>query len=86
VIVLLDTHALLWALAASSRLSATAREVIEDNGNVFLVSVVCAWEIEIKKSLGRLEAPDDLEDAIEEAAPLVSADPLISQYPIQVIW
>lgn len=124
VIVLLDTHALLWALAASSRLSATAREVIEDTGNIILVSVASAWEIEIKKAMGRLEAPDDLEDAIEaagfikrlvtfsdvrhlgtlpahhkdpfdrmlvaqaieEGAPLVSADPQIARYPIQVIW
>jgi len=34
VIVLLDTHALIWALEASPRLSATARDVIEDNDNV----------------------------------------------------
>ena len=67
VIVLLDTHALLWALDASPRLSATARDVIEDTGNIVLVSVASAWEIEIKKALGQLEAPDDLEDAIEAA-------------------
>ena len=66
-IVLLDTHTLLWALAESPRLSATARAVIEDEDNVVLVSVVSAWEIEIKRALGHLEAPDDLEAAIESA-------------------
>lgn len=66
-IALLDTHALLWALADSPRLSATARAVIEDTGNVILVSLASAWEIAIKRSLGRLSAPDDLEGAIEAA-------------------
>jgi len=37
--------------------------------------VVCAWEIDIKRSLGRLDAPM-----------VVSADPQIARYPIQVIW
>jgi len=47
VIVLLDTHVLLWVLEDSPRLSATARAVLEDTDNVVLVSVVSAWEIEI---------------------------------------
>lgn len=64
-IVLLDTHTLLWALEDSPRLSTTARSIIEDTGNVILVSVVSAWEIALKKSLGRLSAPDDLEAAVE---------------------
>lgn len=66
-IVLLDTHALIWALEASPRLSARAREVIESSDNTVLVSVVSAWEIEIKRAIGRLDAPGDLEDAIESA-------------------
>jgi PIN domain nuclease of toxin-antitoxin system len=67
VIVLLDTHALIWALEASPRLSARAREVIESASHTVLVSVVSAWEIEIKRAIGRLDAPGDLEDAIESA-------------------
>ncbi|HVK85453.1 MAG TPA: type II toxin-antitoxin system VapC family toxin [Kofleriaceae bacterium] len=66
-IVLLDTHTLLWALEDSDRLSGTARAVIEDAGNVVLASVVSGWEIAIKQAMHRLEAPDDLEDAIEAA-------------------
>ena len=30
-----------------------------------VVSAVTAWEIAIKKALGRLEAPDDLPEALE---------------------
>src|SRR5688572_15540017 len=66
-IVLLDTHTLLWALEDSDQLSATARGVLEDAGNVVLASVVSGWEIAIKQAMRRLEAPDDLEGAIEAA-------------------
>ena len=63
---LLDTHALIWALEGGARLSEMARASIEDGENDILVSAVSAWEIEIKKALGRLEAPDDLLEAVDE--------------------
>jgi PIN domain nuclease of toxin-antitoxin system len=63
---MLDTHALLWALEGSSRLSKRARHAIEDGANEVLVSAVSAVEIAIKKSLGRLKAPDDLPEAIDQ--------------------
>jgi PIN domain nuclease of toxin-antitoxin system len=78
VIVLLDTHALIWALEGSARLSPAARTLIEDAGNVVLASAASAWEIEVKKALGKLTAPDDLEDAVDAAAftrrPITFAD------------
>jgi PIN domain nuclease of toxin-antitoxin system len=37
------------------RLSASARAAIEDGANELLVSIVTAWEIAIKQSLGKLE-------------------------------
>ena len=64
---LLDTHALLWALAGSRSLSKTAREAIVDPANDVLVSAVSGWEIAIKKAIGRLDAPDDLPGAVTEA-------------------
>jgi PIN domain nuclease of toxin-antitoxin system len=67
VILLLDTHALLWALAGSRRLSPTARGAILDPQNEVLVSAVSGWEISIKKAIGRLAAPDDLPAAIAAA-------------------
>ena len=79
-ILLLDTHALLWALASSRQLSATARAAILDLENEILVSAVSGWEIAIKKSLGRLQAPDDLVEAVEAAGfrkrPIELADTL----------
>jgi PIN domain nuclease of toxin-antitoxin system len=65
--VLLDTHALLWALEGSDKLSPIARESIENEANEVLVSVVSAWEMSVKRALGKLSAPHDLEDAIADA-------------------
>lgn len=77
-IALLDTHALIWSLEDSKKLSAAARAVIEDAGNVILASATSAWEITIKKALGRLSTPDDIESAIEAAGftkrPITFAD------------
>ncbi len=74
---LLDTHALLWWLADSPRLSAKVRSRIARATTVY-VSAATAWEISIKKSYGKLEAPDDLEDALREnrfeALPAVTSD------------
>ena len=52
--VLLDTHALLWALVEPGKLSPAAVEVIEDPQNTVVVSSASAWEIAIKYQLGRL--------------------------------
>ena len=51
---LLDTHALIWWLAADDALSATARSAIEDQANDVFVSAASAWEIATKHRIGRL--------------------------------
>jgi len=63
---LLDTHVLLWWLDDPSRLSTAARSAISEGMNQVFVSAAVAWEITIKKALGKLAAPDDLEEVIEE--------------------
>lgn len=60
---LLDTNALLWWLA-NEGLAAQAEEAISNPENLVAVSAVSAWEISIKKALGKLRAPDDLEHQI----------------------
>jgi PIN domain nuclease of toxin-antitoxin system len=62
--VLLDTHILLWWLADDPRLPTAVAAVIADRDTDVLVSAATAWEISIKQATGRLEAPDDLLDAI----------------------
>ena len=57
---ILDTHAALWWLSGDSRFGATAEAEITDSSNQVLLSAAVVWEVAIKRSLGKLEAPDDL--------------------------
>jgi PIN domain nuclease of toxin-antitoxin system len=61
---LLDTHILLWALTDSPSLSRSTRTAIAAPENDVYVSVATAWEIAIKQTLGKLEAPPDLTGSI----------------------
>ena len=61
---LLDTHALLWWLADEG-MTTEARDAIADPANIVAVSAASAWEISIKKALGKLAAPDDLEQQVQ---------------------
>ena len=64
--VLLDTHLLLWALAAPSKLSARARRLV-DESEVY-VSAASIWEVSIKAGLGKLQAdPHEVLAALESA-------------------
>lgn len=62
---LLDTHALLWWITGSSRLSGKARNSIETASSV-LVSSVTAWEIATKQRLGKLPEADRYVANLEE--------------------
>jgi PIN domain nuclease of toxin-antitoxin system len=61
---LLDTHALLWWLADEG-LQPQAQDAIADPANLVAISAATAWEISIKKALGKLAAPDDLEQQVQ---------------------
>jgi PIN domain nuclease of toxin-antitoxin system len=53
-ILILDTHALLWWFDGDPRLSSNVRSLIEDEDNDILVSAASVWEIATKFRLGRL--------------------------------
>ena len=57
---LLDTHVLLWWLADHPTLASGARSAIAAPGSSVYVSAASAWEMSIKQSIGKLEAPSDL--------------------------
>jgi len=62
---LLDTHVLIWWLDPTiSTLSEEAYAAISDGKNLVFVSAATAWEITIKKALGKLDAPDNLEEEL----------------------
>lgn len=54
---LLDTHALLWALSASGALPASLRDVLEDPAHSVFVSAASVWEMTIKQARGKLRYP-----------------------------
>lgn len=54
-ILLLDTHLLLWAAGAPEKLSEQARRMIVDTGNELWFSAASLWEITIKNGLGRAD-------------------------------
>lgn len=61
---LLDTHVFLWAVDDNSKLSAEAKAAILDGRNIVYVSAATAWEISIKRGLGKLNTPQT--DYLEE--------------------
>ena len=63
-ILLLDTHVVLRWLDNPTQLAVEARSAITEPGNDVFVSAVSAWEIAIKRRLGKLDAPSDFETAI----------------------
>lgn len=63
---LLDTHVFLWWLADDPRLGPESRTAIAEPGNAVFVSAATAWEIAIKRALGKLEAPEDLDSLVEQ--------------------
>jgi PIN domain nuclease of toxin-antitoxin system len=78
VILLLDAHALLWALVEPEALSATTRGAIENPANDVVVSVASVWELEIKRSIGKLRLDVDLVTELERVGfdllPITGAD------------
>lgn len=77
-ILLVDAHALLWSIAADSRLGEPARRSIQDPANDVLASAASIWELEAKRAAGRLDAPDDILDILERSnigtLPVTGAD------------
>jgi PIN domain nuclease of toxin-antitoxin system len=55
---LLDTHILLWCLAASPRLSPATVHLIDEQAEDVLASAASVWEVAIKWSLRRGVASD----------------------------
>lgn len=61
---LLDTHVFLWMLSDPNRLKSIVISTIENPHHVVYVSAISAVEIAIKRTLGKLSAPDHLASEI----------------------
>ncbi|MBZ5657031.1 MAG: type II toxin-antitoxin system VapC family toxin [Acidobacteriia bacterium] len=64
--ILLDTHALVWWMVESPRLSKRAVATLADPNNRLIVSAVVAWELAIKVNAGKI-LPSSLISRLEEA-------------------
>ena len=51
---LLDTHTALWLFNEHEKLSPIARDYLLEESNALYISIVSAWEVAIKTSLGKL--------------------------------
>jgi PIN domain nuclease of toxin-antitoxin system len=56
---LLDTHAALWFLSGDQRMGQSPRRQLTNSANQVLLSAAVVWEDAIKRSLGKLAAPDE---------------------------
>jgi len=63
---LLDTHTFLWWLADDDALGEISRGLLGDGHNEVYVSAATTWEISIKRRLGKLEAPPEIDSIVEE--------------------
>ena len=64
---LLDTHAALWWLSDDERFGEAAARGLDDAANQVMLSAVVVWEVAIKRSLGKLDAPADFAPTLLEA-------------------
>ncbi len=69
---LIDTHAALWLLDEDAQLSRAAEKALTEPANEVLLSAAVVWEVAIKRSLGKLDAPDGFAQTLLNggAAPL----------------
>lgn len=65
---LLDTHALIWAIVSPQQLSAAAVQAITHPAHQVAASAVSFWEISIKAALGKLTLTGTCCEALMEAA------------------
>ncbi len=65
---ILDTHVLLWFLLTPGKLSAAALSAVQGAENQVYVSLVSAWERNIKSGLGKLSLTQPIEPFILDQA------------------
>ena len=63
---LVDTHVLIWIARDPDRIAKGTLKTMQDAANDLLVSVVSAWEIAVKQSLGKLDLPGPAEEWLPE--------------------
>lgn len=81
---LLDSNVLIWLDIDPDALSARVRELLTDENNVWIASVVSIWEIQIKLQLGKLSLNLPFSELIENLR--VTSDLQILPIELSHIW
>ena len=63
---LLDTHTAMWALSEKNKLSKIAKSIIDNTNIPLYISVVSAWEVAIKISIGKSELQGGVASFLEK--------------------
>lgn len=61
---LLDTHAALWWLSGDRRFGREAEQHLLDHTNQVMLSAAVVWEVAVKRSLRKLNAPRDFAETL----------------------
>ena len=84
---LLDSHALLWALHNPERLRADAVAAIRDSKRAVYFSAASAWELEVKAAKGKLVLPSSWLGVAEETGFLhVAVTATVAQTSARLPW
>jgi PIN domain nuclease of toxin-antitoxin system len=88
-LIVLDTHTLIWWVSGDSQLSVKAKKAIESelpDGQI-MVSAICAWEIAMLISKGRLALTMDIDEWLETVASIkgVSFVPVSTNVAVQSV-
>ena len=62
---LLDTHIFFWLNEDASKLSKAVKEALSLKSNIWVLSVVSVWELQIKSQIGKLALPAPLNKIVE---------------------
>ena len=62
--ILLDTHAFLWFVEGSNKLSQTANSLLTDANHELFLSIASVWEMQIKVSIGKLKLGASLSEIV----------------------
>ncbi len=84
-LLLLDTHILIWFLEGSKLLSKSRRQIISNPQNDVFVSIASLWETAIKISVGKLTLKQPLANVIKQ---IIVQDieilPIMPEHTLQV--
>lgn len=72
-VIVVDTHALVWWVAATSRLSSAARAALDGNSSVGIPSIVCL-EVSLLARRNRIELPRPVTDWLADTIDLPNVE------------